>query len=127
MVEEVISAMLKDYKVEVKFSVRALKDLKEYDQNISEQVIAVIVKRASAGPLIRPKGVSKPLGKELNGFSSIKLKSLNLRVVYRPVEADDVVLMEIIAIGPRDKDAVYRKAVHRLHGFLEEMTDEETR
>jgi mRNA interferase RelE/StbE len=123
MAEKKISAMLKDYKVEVKFSAMAVKDLKGYDKNINEQVIAVIVKRARNGPLIKPKGVGKPLGKELNGFSNIKLKSLNLRIVYRPVEKDDKIFMEIIAIGPRDKDTVYRKAVKRLYEFKKEMAD----
>lgn len=123
MTEKMRSAMLKNCKVEVKFSSMAVKDLKGYDQNVREQIIALIVKRARNGPLIRPKGVGKPLGKELNGFSRIKPKSLNLRIVYKPVESKGKILMQVIAIGPRDKDAVYHKAVKRLNEFKKEMTD----
>jgi len=72
------------------------------------------------GPLIRPKGVGKPLGKKLIGFTKIKSNQLNIRIVYRPLESAGKILMQIIAIGPRDKDAVYRKAVHRLYEFDEE-------
>ncbi len=114
MAERIINAMLEDCGVAVKFSAMAVKDLKGYDQNTCERIIALIVKRACSGPLVRPKGVAKPLGKELSGFSSIKPKALNLRIIYRPVELKDKVLMEIIAIGPRDKDLVYRRAAHSL-------------
>lgn len=123
MVEKLFNAMLKDCSVEVKFSTMAVKDLKGYDQNSREQIIALIVKRACSGPLIRPKGVAKPLGRKLSGFSSIKPKSLNMRIVYRSVKAKDKIFMEVIAIGPRDKNLVYRKAVDRLYEFEKEMSD----
>ncbi len=119
----IVNALLKDCNVEVKFSELAVKDLSGYDQNIQEQLIALIVKRARSGPLIRPKGVGKPLGKMLKGFTGIKSKHLNIRVVYRPVESAGRILMQVIAVGPRDKDALYRKAVHRLYEFEKEMAE----
>ena len=121
MAEGIINAMLEDCSVAVKFSAMAVKDLKGYDQKSCELIIALIVKRALNGPLIRPKGLAKPLRKELSGFSSIKPKALNLRIICRPVELKNKVLMEIIAIGARDKDLVYRRAAHRLYEFEKEM------
>ncbi len=121
MAEGIINAMLENCGVAVKFSALAVKDLKGYDQKSCELVIALIVKRALNGPLIRPKDLAKPLRKELSGFSCIKPKALNLRIIYRPVELRDKVMMEVIAIGPRDKDLVYRRAAQRLYEFEKEM------
>jgi len=117
----IVNALLKDFNVEVQFSERAIKDLAGYDQSTREQLVALIIKRARNGPLIRPKGVGKPLGKKLKGFTGIKAKQLNIRIVYRPVESAGMILMQVIVIGPRDKDAVYRKAVYRLYEFEKEM------
>jgi mRNA interferase RelE/StbE len=121
MKDLVINALLEEYSVAVNFSEPAVKDLAGYDQSTREYIIALIIKRARSGPLIRPKGVGKPLGKKLAGFTAIKSGQLNIRIVYRPVELSDRIVMQVIAIGPRDKEAVYRKAVHRLYEFANEM------
>ncbi|MEW5920513.1 MAG: hypothetical protein AB1796_06075 [Bacillota bacterium] len=120
-VEELLNQYLAEFGVEVKFSRRASEDLAFYDKNIQEKIIALILKRGQAGPLIKPKGSGTPLGKELSGFTKIKPRSLNLRIIYRPVELSGVVRMEIMAIGPRDKEKVYQMAVARLLEFKKEM------
>ncbi len=69
---ELVNALLSDFRVEVRFSQKATDDLVSYDRNTQEIIIALIIKRAKAGPLIRPKGLAKPLSKELIGFTKIK-------------------------------------------------------
>lgn len=50
-----------------------------------------------------------------------------LRIVYRPVlQSNGMIRMEIIAIGPRDKDKVYNWADERVESFKTEMSKEET-
>ncbi|MEW5954861.1 MAG: hypothetical protein AB1815_14305 [Bacillota bacterium] len=120
-VEELLNQYLAELGVEVKFSRKASKDLACYDKEIQERIIALILKRGRAGPLIKPKGIGTPLGKELSGFTKIKPRSLNLRIIYRSVELSGVVRMEIVAIGPRDKEKVYHMAVARLLEFKKEM------
>lgn len=122
---ELVNALLSDFRVEVRFSQKATDDLASYDHNTQEIIIALIIKRAKAGPLIRPRGLAKPLGKELNGFTKIKPKSLSFRIIYRPVELDDKVQMQVIAIGPRDKDTVYKKAATRMLKFDQEMLEDQ--
>lgn len=121
---QLVNKLLKDLQVEVRFSQQATADLASYDRNTQEIIIALIIKRAKGGPLIRPKGLGKPLNKELNGFTKIKPKSLNFRIIYKPAELDKIVQMQVIAIGPRDKDAVYRKAATRMLEFDQEMLDD---
>ena len=116
-----LNNLLKNHFVEIKFSAMAVRDLSGYNRNVQEQIMALIIKRALNGPLIGPKGVGKPLSRELNGFTKLKLKKLNIRVVYKPEQSANIVTMQIIAIGPRDNNLVYRKAAQRLNQFEKEM------
>jgi mRNA interferase RelE/StbE len=45
---------------------------------------------------------------------------MSLRIIYRPVK-NEVIRMEIIAIGPRDKEEVYELAAERVRSFKEQM------
>jgi mRNA interferase RelE/StbE len=112
--------LLKPYQVEVHFAKEAIKDFDNYDQKQRQKMMALIIKRAMSGPLIKPDGIGEPLHKELKGFSKIKPKQMGLRIIYRPIQ-NGIIRMIIIAIGPRDKDKVYRSAVARLQSFFEQM------
>lgn len=114
-----INRLLKLYHVEVHFTKESFDDLSSYDKNQQEKIIALIMKRGITGPLIKPRGIGEPLRDELRGFTKIKPKNMALRIVYRPVVKDDIICMEIIAIGPRDKNKVYRLAAKRLQSFDE--------
>ncbi|AUS09950.1 hypothetical protein C1X05_14695 [Laceyella sacchari] len=112
-----INELLKPYQVEVHFTKESLNDLSSYDKNQQEKIIALIIKRGMRGPLIKPQGIGEPLRDELKGYTKIKPKNMALRIVYRPVVNDEMIRMEIIAIGPRDKEKVYRLAARRLQFF----------
>jgi mRNA interferase RelE/StbE len=119
--EQILKNYLAQYKVKVKFSKKAVEDLASFDKNTQEKIIALILKRGQSNPLIKPRGIGEPLQKELYVFSKIKPKHLKLRIVYRSVEKEDAVYMEIIAIGPKDKEKVYKMAIARLMDFKREM------
>jgi mRNA interferase RelE/StbE len=114
-----INEILKPFHVEVYFTKESLSDLNSYDKNEQEKIIAMIIKRGMRGPLIKPRGIGEPLRNELKGFT--KIKGMTLRIVYRPVESNGVIRMEIIAIGPRDREKVYRLAAKRLQSFDQQM------
>lgn len=121
-VDEILNNILKPYKVEIRFSQKAVNDLRGYNKEQQEIILALIVARAKKGPLIKPNGIGEPLRGELHGFTKIKPKRLGLRIIYRPIQTNRII-MEIIAIGPRDRDKVYTVATKRLKDFLLEMSD----
>lgn len=118
---ERLNQTLRQYGVEVRFSKNAKQDFKSYGKGEKTNIIAMLTLQAKKGPLLKPDGNGNPLHKELAGFAKIKRKDLSLRIVYRPRQNDGLVVIEIIAIGPRDKDEVYRMAVRRLIEFFDEM------
>lgn len=118
---ERLNQTLRQYGVEVRFSKNAKQDFKSYGKGEKTNIIAMLTLQAKKGPLLKPDGNGNTLHKELAGFAKIKRKDLSLRIVYRPRQNDGLVVIEIIAIGPRDKDEVYRMAVRRLIEFFDEM------
>lgn len=121
-VEEVLHEILGPYNVEVRFSKKSVQDLAGYKKEQQEKIVALIIARAKKGPLIKPNGIGEGLHDKLHGFTKIKPKYLGLRVIYRPVQKTHIV-MEIIAIGPRDRDKVYILAARRLKDFNREMSE----
>lgn len=119
--EQQLNRQLDALGVEIVFSRQAAQDFKSYKPNLQTQIAAHIVKRAKNGPLFKPVGIAESLSKELKGFAKIKPRSLALGIVYRPVKSGNKVRMEIIAIGPRNRDRVYKLAAKRLATFLDEM------
>lgn len=118
---ERLNQTLGEYGVEVRFSKSAKQDFKSYGKGEKINVLSMLTLQAKKGPLLKPDGNGNPLHKELAGFAKIKRKDLSLRIVYRPRQNNGFVVMEVIAIGPRDKDEVYRMAVRRLIEFFNEM------
>ncbi|MEK3717051.1 MULTISPECIES: hypothetical protein [unclassified Paenibacillus] len=125
-IENKLQQLLADTNVEVVLGSGALNDLKSYRKEITT-ILALIYKQALRGPLIKPDGYGEPLIGKLLGFTKIKPKAMALRIVYRPVlQSNGMIRMEIIAIGPRDKDKVYNWADERVESFKTEMSKEET-
>lgn len=120
-IELALKQLLAETNVEVYFGSDAVQDLKGYRKEI-KLILALIVKQAKKGPLIKPNGAGEPLSGELVGFTKIKPKALSLRVVYRPTEmANGTIRMEIIAIGPKNREEVYELAARRVISFHDEM------
>ena len=121
-VEDTLNAVLGSFNVEIRFSKQAVEDLTGYKKEQQETILALILARAKNGPLIKPNGIGEPLHGELHGFTKIKPKHLGLRVIYRPLQ-ETKIIMEIIAIGPRDHDKVSAIAAKRLKVFRREMSE----
>ncbi|MCA0970815.1 hypothetical protein LCM20_09455 [Halobacillus litoralis] len=118
--EDLQRIILDKYNVEVKFTEEVKKDLKSVNKGKRQSILLEILRRAKNGPLFKPEGVAESLHGQLNGFAKIKSKSLNIRIIYRPVDHQPI-RMEIIAIGPRDKKKAYKLAMERLDQFYDKM------
>jgi len=93
------------YRYALKFLSTALKEWKKLDRTIQKQMKKKLLER-----LDHPHVTAS----HLRGFPNhykIKLRGSGYRLVYEVVDRELYVL--VIAVGKRDKDSVYRKAVKR--------------
>lgn len=120
--EKLSQLLVEKFNVELKFIPEVAKDIKAINKGHRTAVLALIIKRAIQGPLFIPDGVAESLHGNLHGFAKIKSNSLKTRVIYRPIKSD-IIRMETIAIGPRDKKEAYRLAIERLERFFKYMDD----
>ena len=111
---EQFNQFLKPMNVQVKLVSGAGQDFKSFNKNQRITILALVLKQIEKNPLLRPDGNGIPLHGPLRGFAKIKSKSTSLRIVYKPVVIGNIIELQVIAIGPRDHDDVYRKAIHRL-------------
>ncbi|EKP6362900.1 type II toxin-antitoxin system RelE/ParE family toxin [Salmonella enterica subsp. diarizonae] len=91
---------------ELEFDPRALKEWQKLGETVKKQFRKKLV-----DVLSNPRVESARL-RELPDCYKIKLKTSGYRLVYQV--QDDVVLVVVIAIGKREKSAVYRQADKRL-------------
>ena len=100
----------------VRYLKEAVKDLKNLDQTQRYQVVKPIDK-VTENPIPDSEGgYGKPLGnkggKKLAGYLKIKLLKLGIRVVYKIIKEETVMI--IIVISVRTDDEVYKRATERL-------------
>lgn len=85
----------------------ALKEWKKLAPNIREQF-----KKKLAERLKHPR-ISAAALRGMEDCYKIKLHDLGYRLVYRV--DDKQIVVEVIAVGRRDKNAAYKSALQRLH------------
>ena len=94
----------------------AEKDLKDLDG--SQRILVLkAIKKIQQNPVSQNEGgYGKPLGNKngnnLSGFLKVKLKSAGLRIVYKTVKVNGMML--VIVIGARADDEVYDIAAKRI-------------
>ena len=96
------------YKYKLKFLPTALKEWKKLDHSIKNQLKKQLKERLQ-NPHIRTS--------QLYGFENhykIKLRASGYRLVYEVLKQEIFVL--VIAVGKREKNLVYKKAVKRQKG-----------
>jgi mRNA interferase RelE/StbE len=96
------------YKYKLKFLPTALKEWKKLDHSIKSQLKKQLKERLQ-NPHIRTS--------QLYGFENhykIKLRASGYRLVYEVLKQEIFVL--VIAVGTREKNLVYKKAVKRQKG-----------
>lgn len=113
-IEATLNRHLRDNGVVLRFGTGARHDFHKYPKETQRQIAALLIARAKTGPLLKPDGLGEPLHGELSGFAKIKLKALSIRILYRPMHINGAITMEVIAIGPRERNEVYKRAVARL-------------
>lgn len=91
---------------EIEFYEEALNEWKRLDVSIREQL-----KKKLSKLLEEPHRPANSL-RGLDGCYKIKLRSAGIRLVYK-VEDDELIIL-VVAIGKRDKNAVYDVALQRL-------------
>ncbi|HCM1915644.1 TPA: type II toxin-antitoxin system RelE/ParE family toxin [Salmonella enterica subsp. salamae serovar 28:r:e,n,z15] len=91
---------------ELEFDPRALKEWQKLGETVKKQFRKKLIDVLS-NPRVEPARLC-----ELPDCYKIKLKTSGYRLVYQV--QDDVVLVVVIAIGKREKSAVYRQADKRL-------------
>lgn len=116
---------LLSYGAVVFFSRLAERDFKSFSKGKKNQILLLILKQAQKGADFKPDGNGNQLDPPLHQFAKIKSKAISLRVVYRPVPKNDLIEIQIIAVGPRDKNKVYDLARERLVSFFDEMNSKE--
>ncbi|MFC5775513.1 hypothetical protein [Ectobacillus antri] len=122
---EKLNAELMKCNTQVFFSHNSLRDYKRYPNGSRKVILALILKQAMKGAMFQPKGNGKQLNPPLHQFAKIKPRAMSMRIVYRPVEkvinGQKIVEMQLIAIGPKDREEVYNLALKRLDKFFEEI------
>lgn len=124
-VEDILNRILSAHHIQVYFSEKAVEDFVSYDKGRQNMILAALIKKCQVNPLLRPDGTGESLHGELVGFAKVKMKNEGIRIVYRPRQVDKIIRVEVLVIGPRDKNKVYKLAVQRLEAFFEEMEERE--
>lgn len=96
-----------NFKYELQFKDKALKEYKKLDPVIREQIKSKLEKI-----LKNPHIEGNKLTGELKDCYKIKLRKAGVRCVYKVEDKELIVL--VLAIGKRDKNAVYERAKNRV-------------
>ncbi|WP_165253112.1 addiction module toxin RelE [Adlercreutzia sp. ZJ304] len=73
----------------------------------------LLVDKGLARLRVRANEIGKPLNGALAGCKELKFRAEGIRVIFR-IKNGEVQIVEIIAIGPRDKSKVFVSAKKRL-------------
>ncbi|WP_172136075.1 type II toxin-antitoxin system RelE/ParE family toxin [Adlercreutzia sp. ZJ473] len=84
---------------------------KEYEA--LDGTVRAMVNKGLAKLRTRPNEIGKPLSGSLSGCRELKFRSDGIRIVYR-VRNGKIQIVDILAIGARDKGKVFHDAERRL-------------
>ena len=93
------------------FNRDAERDFKKLDGSQRKLVLVALKKLKT-----RADEIGVPLHGELAGCKKIKWRKVGLRMVFRILEDGSLEIVEIVAIGKRDRSEVYETARERLSG-----------
>jgi len=101
----------KPHKYRLQFLPEALKEWEDLDGSIKQSLKKLLEKR-----LDNPHLPGAELTRDLRGCYKIKLLKQGVRLVYRV--ADDALIVLVLAVDRREKNAAYRSAIERLASAL---------
>lgn len=102
-------------KIDVVFVEEAKGDYEKLDGSVKKFVDIAIAKMQLRADELGEE-LTKKQQSNLIGCRKIKFKKIGIRIVYRIV-GDTAEIVEIIAIGKREENEVYKNAVKRLTKF----------
>jgi mRNA interferase RelE/StbE len=97
------------------FTKDADNDLKGLDKSVRTQVIKKVI--ALQENLFLGDPLGNKFGLDLTGYYKIYVAKKAYRIVYRLI-GEQIEVVEIVGIGRRDKEEVYRLVVKRLKGIV---------
>jgi mRNA interferase RelE/StbE len=100
------------YKVE--FHPGAVKDFDRLDGSIRKEVVKKI-DALSENPFLG-KALGNRMGLDLTGFFKLYVAKKKIRIVYRLLK-DYLEVIEVVGIGKREKEEVYKLITRRLKAF----------
>lgn len=92
-----------------------------YDRDAEKEYLSLdgsvkaMVDKGIARLALRADEIGKPLGGLLTGCRELKFRADGIRVIYR-IHGGHVEVVQVVAIGPRDKGRVFDVAAKRLEG-----------
>lgn len=98
----------------VVFTEYAEDDLKKLDKSIRTQVIKKAISLQDNPFLGDPLG--NKLGLDLTGYYKLDVAKKTYRIIYRLI-GEEIEVVEIVGIGKRDKEEIYRLVAKRLKGI----------
>ena len=98
----------------IEFLPEAEKDFAALDGSVKKEIVRKIDDLAGNPYLGKPLG--NKFGINLTGFYKLYAVKKKYRIVYR-VLAEQIEVIEIIGIGKREKEEIYRLVAGRLKGF----------
>ncbi len=98
----------------IEFHADAVKDFDRLDGSIQKEV-AKKIDALSENPFLG-KPLGNKMGLDLTGFFKLYVAKKKIRIVYRLLK-DYLEVIEIIGIGKREKEEIYRLILRRLQAF----------
>jgi mRNA interferase RelE/StbE len=98
----------------VEFHPEAVKDFDRLDGSIQKEIVKKIDALSESPFLGKPLG--NKMGLDLTGFFKLYVAKKKVRIVYRLLK-DYLEVIEIIGIGKREKEEVYKLILRRLQAF----------
>ena len=98
----------------IEFHADAVKDFDRLDGSIQKEV-AKKIDALSENPFLG-KPLGNKMGLDLTGFFKLYVAKKKIRIVYRLLK-DYLEVIEIIGIGKREKEEIYRLILRRLQVF----------
>lgn len=96
----------------VRFWEEAIKDYKKLDGNTKQWVDVAVVRLKERG-----SEIGKSLGNtnyaQLSGYKELKQHKLGIRMIFKQLDNGDIEVIEIVAIGRREDEEIFKIAEKR--------------
>ena len=97
----------------VRFEVEFYNSAAKKDYDSLDGSVRPMVDKGLARLALRADEIGKTLSDSLAGCRELKFRANGIRIVYR-ICSDRVEIVQVVAIGGREKEKVFRVAAHRL-------------